>query len=307
MAASPRSARSRSVAGLGTLLLGLLTMSALAVGIAARLRQTLPAARDAVRVDQLVEPGVLVVGVAFALWLAGSFLVALLCAMARLVGGTWRAGEKVVARSAPTLVRRSLAVVVSAGLGLTLATGAQASEPPGADLGWVATATTSAPTAPSSVPTAPSSSADGATRTSVVSVPTTADDLGEHDGAGPDDGSPSLGATGTTAAPTAGVPVAPEPATLPAQEPATLPAPAATGPVVVQVGDSLWRIAARELPPDASDAEIDASWRAWYAANADVVGADPDLVLPGQALQRPASPSDPTPADQPTSTTDGAS
>lgn len=57
--------------------------------------------------------------------------------------------------------------------------------------------------------------------------------------------------------------------------------------VVVHRGDSLWSIAARHLGPDASDAEIDRSWRRWFALNRDVVGPDPDLVLPGQLLRVP--------------------
>jgi len=49
----------------------------------------------------------------------------------------------------------------------------------------------------------------------------------------------------------------------------------------------LWSIAARHLAPGASDAQVDAAWRAWYAANRPVIGADPDLILPGQLLHAP--------------------
>src|SRR4051812_30106968 len=45
--------------------------------------------------------------------------------------------------------------------------------------------------------------------------------------------------------------------------------------VVVRPGDSLWAIAARCLPPAASDAEITAGWRAIHARNRAVIGDDP--------------------------------
>ena len=57
--------------------------------------------------------------------------------------------------------------------------------------------------------------------------------------------------------------------------------------VVVQRGDTLWSIAARRLGPRAGDAAIAASWPRWYAANRSVIGADPDLILPGQQLRAP--------------------
>jgi nucleoid-associated protein YgaU len=59
--------------------------------------------------------------------------------------------------------------------------------------------------------------------------------------------------------------------------------------VVVHPGDSLWSLAAHELGPDASAAEIAARWPEWYAANRQVIGSDPDLILPGQVLRIPAA------------------
>jgi hypothetical protein len=58
-------------------------------------------------------------------------------------------------------------------------------------------------------------------------------------------------------------------------------------PVVVAPGDSLWAIAARSLPAGSSAADVAASWPRWYAANHAVIGADPDLVQPGQRLMPP--------------------
>jgi nucleoid-associated protein YgaU len=61
------------------------------------------------------------------------------------------------------------------------------------------------------------------------------------------------------------------------------------GRVVVRAGDSLWSIAARELGPNASAEAIGARWPEWYAANRQVIGSDPDLILPGQVLRIPAA------------------
>lgn len=59
--------------------------------------------------------------------------------------------------------------------------------------------------------------------------------------------------------------------------------------VVVQPGDSLWLIAERALGPQrgSDPAAVDAAWREWYRTNRAVIGADPDLILPGQRLSPP--------------------
>lgn len=62
------------------------------------------------------------------------------------------------------------------------------------------------------------------------------------------------------------------------------------GEVVVRRGDTLWDLAARSLGPAASDAEIAAAWPRWWHANHDVIGDDPDLLLPGTRLCAPAAP-----------------
>jgi hypothetical protein len=61
----------------------------------------------------------------------------------------------------------------------------------------------------------------------------------------------------------------------------------ATAGVIVRAGDSLWSIAAAQLSDDATARQIDATWRAWYRANRDVIGPNPNLVIPGQILQAP--------------------
>ena len=66
------------------------------------------------------------------------------------------------------------------------------------------------------------------------------------------------------------------------------------GAHVVVRGDCLWHIATARLaerhgaPP--ADAEVAAEVHAWWAANGDVIGPDPDLLLPGQVLRPPATP-----------------
>lgn len=67
------------------------------------------------------------------------------------------------------------------------------------------------------------------------------------------------------------------------------------GEVVVLRGDSLWSIAARQLPGEATDAEIDRTWHQWYTANAAVLGSDPNLIFPGQILLPPTQRTDDRP------------
>lgn len=60
--------------------------------------------------------------------------------------------------------------------------------------------------------------------------------------------------------------------------------------VPVRAGESLWTIAARELGPGASAVEIAARWPLWHQANRNVIGADPNILLPGQLLSPPPPP-----------------
>ncbi|MCW2781835.1 MAG: LysM protein [Marmoricola sp.] len=59
--------------------------------------------------------------------------------------------------------------------------------------------------------------------------------------------------------------------------------------VVVRPGDSLWRIAERDLPATAGPARIDQLWRRIAARNGSVIGPDPDLIQPGQRLVLPST------------------
>jgi hypothetical protein len=60
--------------------------------------------------------------------------------------------------------------------------------------------------------------------------------------------------------------------------------------VVVSRGDCLWSLVASRLPATATESSIVRHTRRWYVTNADVIGADPDLLLPGTRLHAPGSP-----------------
>ncbi|HOF63726.1 MAG TPA: LysM domain-containing protein [Dermatophilaceae bacterium] len=70
---------------------------------------------------------------------------------------------------------------------------------------------------------------------------------------------------------------------------ASPPGSAPTGAYVVRRGDSLWHIAARELPAGATTAQITTRWQQWYAANRATIGPDPDRLEVGQQLVAPVA------------------
>lgn len=332
--------------------LGLTGATVLGAALTVRLRALLPVDIATATVDRVVEIGVLSLGIALVAWLVWGLAVATLCAAARAVGVTWRAGERAVARHAPGLVRRALVVALGAGLGVSGAVTAHATAPgDGLDVGWSATTSTAPASGTATAPLvvgAPSDASSAAveqpgtddlgtdapgtdaTPTPAATTPVAAAPgapVGAHgagdvaDGTEADGaGAPTTTATAsgsTTAAPGAGVDTGVAPpatgasghgvtrTTDPGPGPTTAHAPTATSTatglaggattstapagtsVVVLAGDSLWRIAQRALGPDATDQEVAAEWPRWYAANADVIGADPDHVVPGQVLRAP--------------------
>ncbi|OIQ80505.1 hypothetical protein GALL_377430 [mine drainage metagenome] len=107
-------------------------------------------------VDTLVALAASVIGSCVGAWLTGSLLLATSCLVARLVGRSWRRGERAVQRWAPRAVRRALVSAMAAGVGLSLGGVAQAAtvDPATADLGWTVTTARTADTAAS--PPAPS-------------------------------------------------------------------------------------------------------------------------------------------------------
>ena len=149
---------------------------------------------------------------------------------------------------------------------------AMAAQAPGAsdDLGWAPTASASAPAEPAPAP-GPDASPDA------------------EPAAPPPD--PAAGApSGETSA-----------AEAPAGDPPAAEAPSAPATThQVSAGESLWSITeellgagAAEAPTDPSSggpsaqARVARAWPILYAANAESIGADPDLILPGTVLSVP--------------------
>jgi hypothetical protein len=68
----------------------------------------------------------------------------------------------------------------------------------------------------------------------------------------------------------------------------------------VRDGESLWRISADALAPDARTSAIGRTWHRLYRLNRARVGRDPGLIHPGQTLRLPpAVPRSTNPSDQP--------
>jgi hypothetical protein len=189
-------------------------------------------------------------------------LVTLLTLGSRLPGLTGRLLRATLRLAAPVALRRSVEVALGVGLavGTVTATPALALERPAVsfelpgssaapDLDW-----------PVTEPGRP------ATRTVDAAPP-----------------APEPRAAGGTrpAPPTAGAPAVRPAAT-------RRPAPTAAATVTVRPGDSLWSLVAGDLGPRATDRAVAAAWPSWWQANREVVGDDPDLLLPGTTLVRPS-------------------
>lgn len=201
-------------------------------------------------------------------WLLALYLLGLfaLGALAELSGRRGRWLRRLVLRLAPGV----LGVALRAALGATVVGGA------------VLPVALPASAAPAAVVGVPRGASTG-----------THLDLPSLDRPGTPAGAPAP--AGAPGGQPAGAPVAAAPAAAPGH-------PAAARPVVVRPGDTLWSLAAQSLGPGATAAAINARWHAWYAANRTVIGADPDLLHPGQRLRPPAaaSPAAATRTAQPT-------
>lgn len=269
------------------LLAGTLVSAALAGVLALHVRTVLWDHAGPWQVDAVTEVAVATAGALAATWLAAGALLAMVCIAVRTAGASWRAGERLVHRCAPQIVRKALVLAVGAGIGLGMATGASAVAPEPVssasaavepldpderdDLGWTVTARSTSTPATAPTPLATSTPTDAATTTTVA---------------------PTAAVPATAPAPPApSSPVETTAADRPAA--ATAPAPAAAGVVVVEPGDTLWSIAASHLPSAATDAEVAAAWPHWYRTNSAVVGPDPDLIRPGQVLTVPATAAEP--------------
>jgi hypothetical protein len=234
-----------------------------------------------------------VAGLAWLTWLWGLLGLALTAAsgLPGLAGGLALALSR---RLLPAGARRAAALA----LGVGLAAGAPllAACTPAAAAPAAATATASPAAAGEAVPDWPSSGA-----------PT----------AGPVPDWPRTPATPTaspTASPWPAPTPAPAPTAAPSPDPAPAPAPVPTSPApaprqadvdpdwplpdpgdhVVLRGECLWDIAAADLRDrtgrEPTSGETAAAVRAWWQLNTDVIGPDPDLLLPGQVLRPPTAP-----------------
>jgi nucleoid-associated protein YgaU len=59
--------------------------------------------------------------------------------------------------------------------------------------------------------------------------------------------------------------------------------------VTVRAGDSLWSIAARDLPGAPTVDDVAERWPQWYQQNRCTIGPDPNLIFPGMVLLAPDS------------------
>ena len=242
-----------------------------------------------------------VLGAAVAAWLWLGLLLALLGHLPGAVGARCRA---VAERTTPAVVRRCAAVVVGASLAGALAPGTATA----AD-GRLSDASTSRAQAASTSSTSLSPSFAPTTLRS-TGVAATVPDAAVPDAAVPYAPVPDAAVPSPAFAPSsmpahpgdvpAHTPAAsstPAPGWTPSRPPVrrqpstrlVTTAPASEGPreTVVRRGDTLWDIARAHLGPDATDAEVAAEWPRWHEANRSVIGADPDVLLPGQVLHAP--------------------
>lgn len=215
--------------------------------------------------DALALVGVSGVGTLLAAWYTLSALV-LLAARGRVFRG--RGALEWCARWGAPGMRRLAVLALTASTTLGGAVAAQATEA-SPDLGWGARTSTAAQhtrQAPAAPPGDTESDATGAPGARTASPTATDVPRADH----------SARATPAASA------SAPEPEPSPGS--ASTSAPTVR---VVRPGDSLWTIARDHLPTDATDAQIDAAWRDWYAVNRVLIGPDADLVRPGQSLTAP--------------------
>ncbi|WP_402375812.1 LysM peptidoglycan-binding domain-containing protein [Isoptericola rhizosphaerae] len=284
---TPRPARSMAgllavlVASVGALLL-----------LALRLRAVVPTDADAVRsarVETWVELLVLTGGTAGAAWMLLSVLAALAGVAAVRRGRSDRTTETIVGRWAPAIVRRLARGAVGAGVGAGLAlapSAALADEPPVPEttpavvlqLGWETTGNTT-----------------GAADETLPAPPRTADPEPDAEPAEP------AGPAESAEPSQPDQPVQPDQPAQPAEPAQTTDdvSPTVTSAqrtshqddgadeVVVKRGDTLWDIAGRELPDDASPGDVLRAVTSWHQTNRDVIGDDPDVILPGQVLRAP--------------------
>lgn len=264
----------------------------------------------------------LVAVLGLAAWACAAYLLLVLALTwaARAPGLLGRGAAGLARRVAPAALRRTcelaLGLTLAAAPGAVPALAAPTSPtpaPPGVtvttDLDWPGvagrpgppTGTAGAPTttaAAGAPPAAPARSGSATAPPPPARNPPTA--------APPRAATPAPGPTAAARPPTRGrdrpSPAPPPGPAGPAPRPAARPHPAPprpqlhspapegrhlAAPVLVRPGDSLWSLAARALGPGATDRQVATSWPAWWSANRQVIGEDPDLLQPGMRLVPP--------------------
>lgn len=232
------------------------------------------AARAALRSEPHRPEDVLVTG-ALALVAGGTCWLALLLALtaaSALPGSVGRAAYVLARHLAPKTVSAAMTVLLGAGFAgpqIGLAATPPAAAAPTAQASDQATGAQEAP------PTASATSDPAAPEASALPAePAFADTEGEV-----------LPLPGWTP------PSAPAPA-LPTASPRLVgggSTPGRTTEVVVRAGDTLWDIVSRHLGPDADASRVAHEITRWHDANRNVIGDDPNLLLPGQVLLPPST------------------
>lgn len=256
--------------------------------------------RGVAHVDEAVALGTAVGGTLVAAWYALTACALLLAQLAELGRRAPRFARglrvAVGVAGAPVLRR---AAVLGVGAGLALAA-VPASAGPAADdavphdlrpgIGSVSSpASPAAEATTEGTPAAPDAAepGDDAPPGVPAPVPSTPQPAPRSATVAPDERTPATGPA--TVAPVADT-GSPDPRSGSAPRshaPAPSEAAASTAAHVVERGDSLWSIAKAHLGEGATDAEIATEWPRWYTTNRAVIGPDPHLIHPGQALLAP--------------------
>lgn len=218
-------------------------------------------------------------GIALLAWWLLAWCCAVLSAIAQQLGAVKLAGAS--GACAPAFMRRVVTAVL--GFNLLAAPLANATDSPAIDPLWHADTVATAPASPGAgVPAVDSGDVLPPAATEAVAphwVPTTAETAPELLISPDRRGASSAGEMAHRSEESAsGIPVQAQPAVSRELD------------VVVKNGDSLWSIVAEALGPYASDVEVALNWPRWYRTNRDTIGADPNVILPGQILHAPAGP-----------------
>jgi len=254
---------------------GALGLAAVLGGVA---RELAIALSPATPVDGFVVLAVTALGALLASWFGLHLLLGALCALGAATGRRWRAGERLLAEHGPAIVRRGVALALGTSLGLGGLAAATASTPV-PDLGWVPTTGLEREL---EVPEPAELEQTGLDLESSAEIGDEEPEAEEADDEAhePEDPDAEEDARPTEPRGTEeGAEAARERDTSSSQDLRTL---------TVSSGDSLWSLTASVLELDEVE-HVAAAWPLLYEANRDLVGADPDLIHPGQELVVPVA------------------